>query len=380
MVYDMKVINGTATKQISNPTKLDLGVYEIKVVKEKDIEYYKLEPYSKLVDGRFTIPPVIYGDIMTFLKIVWNTFAVSEKSEGSLFFGNSGSGKSDASSIIGNICLNNHLPVVIIQSLSADMELVKFIDDLPDCCIIFEEFGKIFPYYIQSKMLSLFSTTGVKRLYIINDNDKNGISPFILNRPGRVSLKKEFSKLDQAVFEKYLDDHGVKADTTFFDDMIKMYKTTTVLSMDHVKYIIKMHLQYPEFDLKYILSILNVDVLTKPVVYRIMEVKKVSDGTLYRVTRSPEIEKSQFDNGRDYYLALEKIKDEVPIDPMQQNQQQPNQIGMNMGNNRYDPSDRLNSFKLTNTRLVDSNKVFAKFEIMHNDDKYIVTMVTEDNE
>lgn len=377
MVYDMNVINGKAFKNVTAQSKLELGVYEVNYVKDKDQPgEYKLVPYDKLVNGRFSTPPVIYGDIMTFLKIVWNTFAISEKSEGSLFFGNSGSGKTDASNIIANICLNNNLPVVIIQSLSADMELVKFIDNLGDCCIIFEEFGKVFPYYIQQKMLSLFSATGVKRLYIVNDNDKNGISPFILNRPGRISLKKEFSKLELPVFEKYISDHGVQPNTTFFDDMMKMYKTTTILSMDHVKYIIKMHTTYPEFDLKYILSILNVDVLSKPVLYKIMEIKKVSDGSLYKVTRSPEIEKSQFDGGRDYYLALEKIVDEVPI-TTQAEQPNPNmQQGM-MGGRGYDPTMRLQSFKLTNTRLIDSNKVFVKFEVNHNDEKFHVTLVID---
>ena len=70
----MNVINGKAFKNVTAQSKLELGVYEVNYVKDKDQPgEYKLVPYDKLVNGRFFTPPVIYGDIMTFLKIVWNT-------------------------------------------------------------------------------------------------------------------------------------------------------------------------------------------------------------------------------------------------------------------------------------------------------------------
>ena len=378
MVHDLDLILGRDSKDKQTSVKeIPLGVYTvIETTNEKREVLYELKPYDKLVNGRMKTSPEIFGDILEFLKIVWNFYAASEKSEGTFFFGNSGMGKTDASNIIANIALNNKLPVVIIESLSPNTEIIKFIDSLGDCVIIFEEFSKIFPYYIQQKMLSMFSATGVKRLYIINDNDKNGTSPFLLNRPGRITFKREFGKVELDVFDYYILKHGIKKDSNFYEDMHKMYKTTTVLSMDHIKHIIKFHHDYPNKDLKFILSILNVDVLNKPVLYKVMEIKKVSDGSLYKIVRSPEIEKSQFDNGRDYYLSLEKIVEETSTD--EPNQQMPTGGGMMMSRGNFDPSARLNSFKLSNERMIDSSKAFVKFEVNHNDEKYTVLMVIED--
>ena len=380
MVHDLDLILGRGLKPDTNSVKeIPLGVYTIiETTNEKREVLYELKPYDKLVKGRMKTSPEVFGDILEFLKIVWNFYVASEKSEGTFFYGNSGMGKTDASNILANIALNNKLPVVIIESLSPNTEIIKFIDGLGDCVIIFEEFSKIFPYYMQQKMLSMFSATGVKRLYIINDNDKNGTSPYLLNRPGRITFKREFGKVELDVFDFYITKHGVEKDSNFYIDMHKMYKTTSVLSMDHIKYIIKFHHDYPTKDLKFILSILNVDVLNKPVTYKIMEVKKISDGSLYQIVRSPEIEKSQFDNGREYYLSLEKI---VPVEEASsETAKVPTSNGMMMGNRGgFDPTARLNAFKLSNTRMIDSTKTFAKFEVVHNDEKYQIMMAIEDD-
>lgn len=335
---------------------------------------YDLVLAEDVHNNRFSVPDTIYGDIMKYLKRIWNTFAIAKHSVGAMFIGNSGSGKTDATNILCNIGLNNNLYIVMIVNIDPDLGLIKFLNTLDNCIMVFEEFTKNFSWGMQEKMLTMFSNSSCKRLYLLNDNEKSNMSNFILDRPGRIKYKRQFSKLDEDVFKKYIVDHGIDPTSQFYSDMMDMYKTTTILSMDHVKHIISEHLMYPEDTLKEILNILNVGVLQKEVTYEVIEIKAKDKDEYYKLSRSGKILKDGFDTGRAFWVNIELITPAVApepsANPMSLN---PMPIGSGMGGRGMNRS--IHGVKLNNDVILDSNKFMTIAEVEHNGDKYIFKMM-----
>lgn len=338
------------------------GVYNVK----KTLDHNKNPTYELVLsedvkNNRIETPSEIFGDIMKYLKRIWNDFAINKYSTGAMFLGNAGSGKTDATNILCNMGLNNNIYVVMVVNIDADLGLIKFLNTLNNCIIVLEEFSKNFSWNIQEKMLTMFSNSNCKRLFLINDNEKSNISRFIMDRPGRIKYKREFNKLDEDVFKYYIIKHGVIEDSKFYQDMMQMYRTTTILSMDHVKHIIHEHLNYPDDTLKEILSILNVGVLQKEVTYEVVEVKVKDKDEYYKLARSGKIIKDDFDNGRTYYINIDKIET-APVEP--------NQPGMfNRG------GGTVHGIKLNNSNVIDTNKMLTVVEIENNGIKYIFKLM-----
>lgn len=339
---------------------------------------YDLVLAEDVHNNRFSVPDTIYGDIMKYLKRIWNTFAIAKHSVGAMFIGNSGSGKTDATNILCNIGLNNNLYIVMIVNIDPDLGLIKFLNTLDNCIMVFEEFTKNFNWGMQEKMLTMFSNSSCKRLYLLNDNEKSNMSNFILDRPGRIKYKRQFSKLDEDVFKKYIVDHGIDPTSQFYSDMMDMYKTTTILSMDHVKHIISEHLMYPEDTLKEILNILNVGVLQKEVTYEVIEIKAKDKDEYYKLSRSGKILKDGFDTGRAFWVNIELITPavapEVSANPMALN---PMSMGSGMGGRGMNKS--IHGVKLNNDVILDSNKFMTIAEVEHNGDKFIFKMMKNED-
>lgn len=271
-------------------------VYFIK--KDKANNMYFLEPY---VD-KIKVPSKIYGNLNKLAIRFWNNYVLEDKSTGVLLTGQAGSGKTELGNILSNIAINNNMPVIMVQDIEADIELISFINSLNNVVLLFDEFAKVFNYNLQEKMLSMFSNTNAgKRLYILTENNSGTVSEFIRNRPSRVKYHVDFSRIEKDVLIDYCNDHGVL--DKFMDDLLHKYNSANVFSFDHLMALVTEHKRYPEDTLDELLKILNLDVLRNPIT---LTAKKVFDKKTEKEVKfkSMTIPTEGFDMGFSYSIRL----------------------------------------------------------------------------
>lgn len=266
--------------------------YIYKIGKNDNKEYF-LYPY----DHKFVMPPVIFGNIKKYGIHIWNDYVINKKTTGGIFTGHKGSGKSLLAEYIANIGIDNGLMVVVIKDIQTDIELVNFIGNLSNVILIFDEFSKNFSYDLQEKMLTMFSDSkNSKRIYIVTENKTNTINTYIMDRPGRVKYHIDFDRLDEKTFVEYCEYHKVK--DVFFKELYDLYNISMVFSIDHLKAIISEHLVYPDKNLEETISILNVGVLKKPKIYRVISVKKLDEPTVELKFSCDDIDISSFESSK----------------------------------------------------------------------------------
>lgn len=273
-------------------------VYYIR--KDKENNYYFLEPY---VD-KIKVPSKIYGNLNKLAIRFWNNYVLEDKSTGVLLTGQAGSGKTELANILSNIAIDNNMPVIMVQDIEADIELISFINSLNNVVLLFDEFAKVFNYNLQEKMLSMFSNTNAgKRLYILTENNSGTVSEFIRNRPSRVKYHIDFSRIEKDVLIDYCNDHSVL--DSFLSDLLHKYDASNIFSFDHLMALVTEHNRYPEDTLDDLLKILNLDVLRNPIT---LTLKKIYDKkTKKEVKFKPmTIPTEGFDMGFSYYIKLEE--------------------------------------------------------------------------
>lgn len=289
------------------------GVYKIVKVDKSYTLTLNEQPYLE-------VPKKIYGKAAKYAMHFYNTFKYSDKSLGVLLTGTAGSGKTELSNMIGNIALRNDMCVVIVANLTGDLELANLIDSLENAVVIFDEFGKMFPVYVQENMLTMFSNSiGGKKLYILTENDKNMVSRFIRDRPGRIRYHIEFDRLDRDVIEEYCADHNVSE--TFYEELISIYDKSTVFSFDQLQTLVSEHKISPESKLSDLIKILNLKVLGNVVKVVPTRAYKVdSEGNIieeYDISNrnGRSLTKYDFDNGMWMYIDIKKKSKEDDGEP-----------------------------------------------------------------
>jgi hypothetical protein len=266
------------------------GVYYLR--KQDNVHY--IEPDIE----RFTLPKKLYGNVEQLALRFWNTFAVSEKSIGVILTGNSGSGKTEQAQVTANIAIDCGLPVIVVTDINADIDTVKYINGVTDAVILFDEFSKNFNMQLQEKMLTMLSGINrTKKLFFITENNKHTISSFIRSRPGRALYRIDYSRIEESIITEYCADYNV--DPKFHNDLKNIYKKSIVFSFDHLQALVKEHLAHPNDSLEYLLTILNLDILTKDIMYIVKEIRNTDNEP---VEFNPySFPKDRFDkNGREY--------------------------------------------------------------------------------
>jgi hypothetical protein len=268
------------------------GVYRLKKIEKN---------YTLIPDiPRFITPGKVYGDMLSMSIRYWNTFATGRQSLGILLLGHSGTGKTETAQITSNFAIDNNLPVIVVKEITGDIDVIRYLAQLENCVIFFDEFGKNFRSDIQDKMLSLLSDSSKQRLFIVADNHKNGISNFILNRPGRFHYKQDFSRISESTFEEYCAD--LKPAETFYKDLKSLYNRSAVFSFDHLRALVKEHLSYPKDTVEYLLTVLNLDILATEVNYVVRSVKNNKDETVEIISRT--VNRKRLENGNNEWVDI----------------------------------------------------------------------------
>jgi SpoVK/Ycf46/Vps4 family AAA+-type ATPase len=153
----------------------------------------------------YKIPKKIYGNPYKNIDRILTRFNHSNKNLGVLLCGLKGSGKTLASQIMANM---SNLPVILLSKYRGlDTELSSFINSLPECVILIDEYDKKFPDMVTQEALLgvLDNPSSSKKLFILTCNHNN-LNQYFINRPSRIFYNIRYSSLTQEEIEEVVDD------------------------------------------------------------------------------------------------------------------------------------------------------------------------------
>lgn len=232
-------------------------------------EDYDLVPYIE----KFKIPDKVYGKTHKLVTRIWNSYALGGGSTGVMLTGISGTGKTLVGELLSNLAIEKGMPVLLVAGMEYGTTFINLLESLDNYVIFFDEFSKLAGLYTQDKMLTLFNDLNNRRkLYIITENGTADISPYILNRPGRIRYHIDYNKVPFDILEDYCNDNNITG--KFREDLIEVYDSCKSFSFDHLRTLVIEHLRYPEDSLEYLLSILNLRALKVVEIMNILTVNK----------------------------------------------------------------------------------------------------------
>lgn len=228
-------------------------------------------------DGDFyNVPTKLYGDTEQRALRVWNDYVYFDKTTGCLLTGDQGTGKTLLGQLIANIAIKErNLPVYMVSAKAEGNQdvtnLIDYINNLRECVIFMDEFGKMIRYTAQDQFLTMLSDLKkTKKIFILTENDTYNINRYILNRPGRIKYHFDYTKINSKVLLDYCKDKGVN--DSFIKELVNKHEKTNVFSFDQLEAIVDEHRKYPTESLKDITEVLNVAVLRTKVTYTISSV------------------------------------------------------------------------------------------------------------
>ena len=310
-----------ATENIVFPVngKLPPGIYTL--VHNRYRQYSS--PYVfKYINNKYDVPKKLYGKTQERVNRVWNEFVIKGKSVGVIYTGVKGSGKTLEATVLGNLAIDNGLPV--IQFTGTDYlssAIIATLDTMKDVVVFLDEFGKNTGDMNQMSALTMFNDImGNKKIFIVTENSTLKLNTFLLDRPGRFRYHHSFIKVPFDVYEDFLNDSVVLED--FKRDLDNLYKMTDVFSFDQLHAIVTEHEHYPDDTLDECLRKLNLHGLQPQyqlVVSSIQDMKtnKFLNGTLVSPGKGKVLlEDLELRRWKGYINALEdnnKLKFIYPI-------------------------------------------------------------------
>ena len=212
------MINGSTINvfNMNEETALDYLPAKIYTLKYDDFSGFFLEITKDILE----LPEKIYGKTMERVNKCLQTYQERTASTGILLTGDKGTGKSLLMSLLANEAIDKlELPVILIKDAFNGTKFVSFIESLGECCLVFDEFGKMYVSddrhtgdneVPQKALLSLMDGVDkTKRLIIMTENHEFDINEFMLNRPSRVYYHFRYRKLDEESIVGYCNDHDV---------------------------------------------------------------------------------------------------------------------------------------------------------------------------
>lgn len=224
----------------------------------------------------FTVPNKLYGDTEQKALRVWNDYVYYDRTTGCLLTGDQGTGKTLLGELISNIAIRErNMPVYMVNCKAEDKHdatiLIEHINNLRECVIFMDEFGKMIKYYAQDQFLTMLSDLKkTKKIFILTENSTYNINSYILNRPGRIKYHYDYTKISRSILTDYCTDKKVSED--LLKGMIDKHDKTNVFSFDQLEAIVDEHRKYPNETLHDILEVLNAAVLRTTISYKISSV------------------------------------------------------------------------------------------------------------
>ncbi len=177
---------------------------------------------------------------------VVKTFCSLKKNMGVFLYGLKGTGKSVAAKMI---CNRLDLPVLLVTKAFPNFSL--FLNNIDQDIIVFiDEFEKIYDDKNSTELLSVMDgsveTFSYKKLFLLTSNSLK-INDALINRPGRIRYRKEYTDLPRAAIEEIVDDLLIHKDHR--SAVISFISTLAMITVDLVKSIVdevNVHNEPPE--------------------------------------------------------------------------------------------------------------------------------------
>jgi len=207
--------------------------------------------YLTITKEKLEIPSKIYGKTLDRVQKCLSTYQNRTTSTGILLTGDKGTGKTLLMSLLANQVIDVlRLPVILIKDAHAGSQFVSFIESLGECCVVIDEFGKLYSAtdrkehdVPQKTLLSLMDGVDkTKRMFIMTENDESDINDFMLNRPSRIYYHFRYKKLDEESIIGYCQDHNVVQSVS--KDLIDLSRKSKIFSFDMLQSIIEEHLRF----------------------------------------------------------------------------------------------------------------------------------------
>jgi len=251
------------------------GIYRLKYNEKSG---YYLE-FNK---PRFVVTGKNYGDMDKEITTFWSRYNQMKSSMGVLLTGAAGSGKTRVAEILSNLAIDIDMCIVMVNDVRINIELVPFIDSLYNMVIVFDEFSKNIPYQMQNKMLTMFSSIGNnKKLFILTENDRNSVSPFIRNRPGRIRYAVNYDRIPEDVILEYCDDYNISDE--MLEDILTLHSKAAKFTFDHLQALVSESSYSPGSTIEELLILLNLDDLTRASTWNILDVIDTTTNDHYSV-------------------------------------------------------------------------------------------------
>lgn len=150
-----------------------------------------------------------YGDVESRAERIFNTFLDRHRSTGVLLSGEKGSGKTMLARELSLMGYKHNMPTILVNTEFYGEAFNSFIASISQpCVLLFDEFEKIYDLNHQAELLTLFD--GVfshKKLFVLTVNDPYKIDRHMLNRPGRLYYRLNYTGLNAAFVEEYCKDN-----------------------------------------------------------------------------------------------------------------------------------------------------------------------------
>lgn len=195
------------------------GVYSVQF--HPMLKYF----YLKIERNTFKVPTKVYGNSTDRVEKVVKTYEDRDTNTGILLTGIKGAGKTLLAQMVCNAMIEEvKIPVIIVNEPYAGSDFNAFIEQLGECVIMFDEFGKMYgktgydddeDNANQDSLLSLLDGfSRQKRMFILTENNIFSINNYLLDRPSRIYYHFEYNKLDEDSLAEYCSDRGLTEDVT----------------------------------------------------------------------------------------------------------------------------------------------------------------------
>lgn len=177
--------------------------------------YYTLE--MNILTGLYlqkatvnVIEEKMYGNYKSKISKILKNFKQSKRNFGAILSGKKGMGKSSFAKKIAEEAVKE-MPVLLVdKNLNGMAGFLNSIEQ--ECLILFDEFEKTFKQNQEEKeqdqLLSLLDGISAgKKLFVITCNELDGLSDYMLNRPGRFHYHFKFNKPSYEELTEYLNDN-----------------------------------------------------------------------------------------------------------------------------------------------------------------------------
>jgi len=236
--------------------------------------------YLSITKDTLEIPAKIYGNTPKRVHKCIETYRDRDISTGILMTGDKGTGKTLLMSLLANTVITElNIPVVLIKDAYCGTAFTSFLDLIGECCLVFDEFGKIYTNnkhndgVSQDELLSLMDGVDkTKRMFILTENSELDISEFMINRPSRIYYHFKYHKLDEDSINGYCVDRNVE--DSIVQDIIDLSRRSRIFSFDMLQSIVEEYLRF-KTPIDDVVDDLNIDI--KEEQEQQMEIIKVVD-------------------------------------------------------------------------------------------------------